>query len=88
MADNTSATIKINLPAGILANARQEAERIGISVQDFIRMLMATYFSRAESIQAVSRDRVLWERGKKEVAGGKFVAVEDAQELERLLLRW
>ena len=48
-----SATIKINLSSGILQNAQAEAERIGITVQDFIRMLMGTYFSNANSIQAI-----------------------------------
>ena len=67
----SSTTVKVNVPAGILAHAELEASRIGISLQDFIRMLMATYFAQARAIQAVSRvsygSQEWWEQGEKVV---------------------
>lgn len=80
-----SATIKINVPAGILHNAQSEAKRIGISLQDFIRMLMATYFANAASIRTISRDQALWERAQEEVKSGQYTAVKSKKELHAYL---
>jgi hypothetical protein len=63
----TSSTIKINVSSGILGHAEAEARRIGISLQDFIRMLMATYFANAQSVRAVSRDSALYDQAQKEI---------------------
>lgn len=81
----SSATIKVNLPVGILGNAQEEARRIGISLQDFIRMLMATYFARSESVRSISRDRVLLEKAKREISAGKYTQVANAAELKEYL---
>ncbi|KKU87856.1 MAG: hypothetical protein UY16_C0017G0014 [Candidatus Gottesmanbacteria bacterium GW2011_GWA2_47_9] len=83
----SSATIKVNLPAGILGNAKEEARRIGISVQDFIRMLMATYFANAGSVRALTRDQELYNRAQKEIREGKFTTVNNKAELEVYLNR-
>lgn len=80
-----SSTIKINVPAGILHNAQSEAQRIGISLQDFIRMLMATYFANAASIRTISRDQALWERAQEEVKSGQYTAVKNKKELHAYL---
>ncbi len=71
MNKTTSSTIKINLPQGILHKSSAEAERTGISVQDFIRMLLATYFSRPETIACITRGKVLLHNAKEEIAAGK-----------------
>lgn len=83
----TSSTIKINLPEGILENSTQEAKRIGISVQDFIRMLLATYFSRSEAIATISRDKILLQNAKKEISQGQYKEFSNQQELEEYLLK-
>lgn len=80
-----SSTIKINVPAGILRNAQSEAQRIGISLQDFIRMLMATYFANAASIRTIARDQALWERAQEEVKSGQYTAVRSKKELRAYL---
>lgn len=85
----SSATVKVNLPSGILAHAEGEADRIGISLQDFIRMLLATYFAQARAIQAVSRvsygSQAWWESGEARVDAEiqnkqytKFATMDDA----------
>ncbi len=81
----TSSTIKINVPAGILRNAQSEAQRIGISLQDFIRMLMATYFAHAASIRTIPRDQALWERAREEIKSGQYTAVKSKKELHAYL---
>lgn len=84
--DIASSTIKVNLPKGLLKNGMQEAGRIGISLQDFIRLLLATYFSRSESIKAISRDKMLLESAEKEIAEGKYTSVKNSKELREYLL--
>lgn len=81
----TSSTIKINVSSGILRNAQSEARRIGISLQDFIRMLMATYFANAASIRTISRDQALWERAGEEIKSGQYIAVKSKKELHAYL---
>lgn len=81
----SSSTIKVNLPKGILENSTQEAQRIGISLQDFIRMLLATYFARSESIRSISRDKMLLKRAEKEIANGEYTDVTNTQDLKRYL---
>ncbi|HLD24872.1 MAG TPA: hypothetical protein VJB96_03040 [Patescibacteria group bacterium] len=87
----SSATVKVNLPSGILAHAEGEAARIGISLQDFIRMLMATYFAQARAIQAVSRvsygSHAWWATGEAQVDAEiqnkqytEFATMDDAVE--------
>lgn len=80
-----SSTIKINVPAGILRNAQSEAHRIGISVQDFIRMLMATYFANSSSIRTISHDQTLWDRAQEEIKIGQFTSVKGKKELNAYL---
>ena len=77
----TSSTIKLNLSPGILANAKVESERIGISLQDFIRMLMATYFAKSSSIQAINRDETLYNRATQEINLGQFKTVKNRSDL-------
>lgn len=86
MDTTNSSTIKVNLPQGILNNSKQEADRIGISVQDFIRMLLGTYFSRSESITSISRDKVLLDSAKKDIANGAYTTVHTQKELTDHLL--
>lgn len=81
MSTQTSSTIKLNLPAGILNNAQGEAERIGISVQDFIRMLMSTYFANPLSIRSISREPMLIERAEKEIEKGEYTEISSLKEL-------
>lgn len=76
-----SSTVKINVPAGILHNAQSEARRIGISLQDFIRMLMATYFANASSIRTISRDQALWNRAQEEIKTGQYTPVKSKKDL-------
>ena len=78
----SSATIKINLPPGILKNASEESKRIGISLQDFIRMLMATYFARGSSIRALSRDQGRYDQAMKEIQLGEFTTIRSESELD------
>ena len=81
----SSATVKVNLPIGILRNAKSEATRIGISVQDFIRMLMATYFARSGSIRAITPDEVLLDRAEKEIAQGEYTRITSPKKLREYL---
>ena len=78
-------TVKLNLSPGILKNAKEESDRIGISLQDFIRMLMATYFANANSIRAVSYDQALFNRAKQEINQGKYTKVSNQEELTKYL---
>ena len=82
---STSSTIKINVSAGILRNAQHEARRIGISLQDFIRMLMATYFANATSVRAITRDQRLWEKTQEEINSGQYTTVKNKTELHDYL---
>lgn len=80
-----SSTIKINVPAGIFQNAQGEAKRIGISLQDFIRMLMATYFANARSMGAITRDQARWENAQDEIKNGQYTTVKSKKELHAYL---
>ncbi|MCJ7826324.1 hypothetical protein MUP56_01765, partial [Patescibacteria group bacterium] len=77
----SSSTIKLNISSGILRNAQGEADRIGISLQDFIRMLMATYFAHAGSVRAISHDQMLLERAGQEIRGGEYTKIQSKKEL-------
>lgn len=81
----SSTTIKLNVSAGILANAEAEARRIGISLQDFIRMLMATYFANTQSVRAVSRDQALYDQAQNEIKRGSYTPVKNQKELKSYL---
>lgn len=81
----SSSTIKLNLPSGILQNAVEESGRIGISLQDFIRMLMATYFANSNSVRAVSRDRALFDQAQEEIRRGEYTKVGTKKELDAYL---
>lgn len=81
----SSSTIKLNVSSGILANAEAEARRIGISLQDFIRMLMATYFANTQSVRAVSRDQALYNQAQTEIQSGSFTPVKNKKELNKYL---
>ena len=80
-----SSTVKINVPAGILHNAQTEARRIGISLQDFIRMLMATYFANSGSIRMISRSQAVWDRAQEEIKSGQYTTVKNKTELHDYL---
>ena len=77
----SATTVKINVPIGMLQNARMESQRIGISVQDFIRMLLATYFAHAPSIKAIVSDDERYQQALKEISSGKFSTVKSHKEL-------
>lgn len=79
------ATVKVNLPPGILRNAQTEAARIGISLQDFIRMLMATYFANARAIRLMPRDQALFDRAQREIREGAYTEVGSTQALNEYL---
>ena len=81
----SSSTVKLNLPTGILYNAKKESLRIGISLQDFIRMLMATYFANAGSVRALSRDQTLYNRAQQEIHDRKFITIETDTQLRDYL---
>ena len=78
----SSSTIKLNLPAGILRNAQNEAKRIGISLQDFIRMLMANYFAGFGPVKTVSRDQALYERALGEINRGEYTKISSKKEFD------
>lgn len=80
-----SSTIKINVPAGILHNAQSEARRIGISLQDFIRMLMAIYFAHNPSVRAISRDQALWDQAQQEIKAGQYTTIKNKKALTAYL---
>ncbi len=82
---SSSSTIKLNVSSGILTNAEAEARRIGISLQDFIRMLMATYFANTQSVRAVSRDQALYDQAQDEITSGSFTRVKNKRELNGYL---
>ncbi len=85
MQPSTSSTIKLNVSSGILANAEAEARRIGISLQDFIRMLMATYFANTQSVRVVSRDQSLYDQAQQEIKAGSYTRVASQKELDGYL---
>jgi len=77
----SATTVKVNVPTGMLQNARMESQRIGISVQDFIRMLLATYFAHAPSIKAITSDDERYQRALEDISSGKFSMVKSQKEL-------
>ena len=81
----SSSTIKINLPTGIFSHAKGESDRIGISVQDFIRMLMATYFANASSVRAVSHDQTFFANAQKEIQKGEYTRATNKKALDAYL---
>ena len=81
----SSTTLKINLPNGILANARAESIRIGVSVQDFVRTLLTTYFAHAPSIRAVSKGQVLYQDALSDLKNNHYQTVKKATELKTYL---
>lgn len=80
-----SSTIKLNIPSGILQHAKNESTRIGISLQDFIRMLMATYFANGGSIRALSHDFAFFNQAQKEIQEGKFTTTASPKEINEHL---
>ncbi len=70
-------TIKLSLSPGILQNATQEADKIGISLQDFIRMLMGSYFA--------SKSSSLFAKANKEIAAGEYTIIDNSKELNKYL---
>ncbi len=85
--NTASSTIKINLSVGLKDNILSEANRIGISIQDFIRMLLSTYFAKTESINSISQDKILLNQAKKEIKAKKYVSINSSKELEDHLLK-
>lgn len=82
---STPSTIKINLSSGIMQNAKAESERIGISLQDFIRMLMATYFANAGAIRAISHNQALFNQAQQEIQKGEYKSITNQTELKTYL---
>lgn len=82
MSTQSSSTIKLNLPSGILTNAKGEATRIGISVQDFIRMLMSTYFANPTSIRSISREQALINRAELEISRGEYTEITSKKQFD------
>jgi antitoxin component of RelBE/YafQ-DinJ toxin-antitoxin module len=78
----SSATIKLNIPAGILRHAKNESARIGISLQDFIRMLMATYFANGRAVRSLSHDQAYFDQAQREIREGKFTTINSDSELD------
>ena len=72
MNKSSSPTIKVNLREVLLYNSIHKGHRIGISVQDFMRLLLTTYFSRSEAIVSLSREKLLLETAHQEVAEGNY----------------
>ena len=84
--NTSSSTIKINLSSGLKKNASFEASRIGISIQDFIRVLLSTYFAKSEAINAISQDKSLLKNAKQEIEAGRYTKINASRELEKYLL--
>lgn len=82
----SSAQIKISIPEGIYQNSEAEAQRIGISVQDFIRMLLATYFARSEKIAHLVSETKLLSNAQKEVQSGQVSEFDTTEALTKRLL--
>lgn len=82
MSTQTSSTIKLNLPTGILTNAQGEAKRIGISIQDFIRMLMSTYFANPTSIRSISREQALIDRAELDIKNGNYTEITSKKQFD------
>jgi len=80
-----STTIKINLASGILENARLEANRIGISLQDFIRMLLGSYFAKTKDMAVINQDIVLLENAHQDIKAKKYKKIKDSKELSNYL---
>lgn len=77
----SATTVKVNVPNSMLQNARMESQRIGISVQDFIRMLLATYFAHAPSLKAISPDEEKYQRALHDISVGNISTVRSQSEL-------
>ena len=82
---SSSSTIKLNLPSGIFRNAKQEADRIGISLQDFIRMLMGSYFANSYGVNSASKNSTLLSEAKKEIAESEYTVINNTQDLDKYL---
>jgi hypothetical protein len=85
--NTTSSTIKINLSSGLKKNASFEANRIGISVQDFIRMLLSTYFAKSDAIMAISQDNNLLKNAKQEIKSNNYSIINSSKQLNKHLLK-
>ena len=81
----TSTTVKLNVSAGMLQNAQSEASRIGISVQDFIRMLLATYFAHGPSIHALTPDDQKYQQALHDIQAGRYTVIKDRKQLAKHL---
>lgn len=76
----SSATIKVNLQQGILKNANAEAKRIGISLQDFIRMLLGSYFA-APVMKKDQYYQKLLDQAHADIQAGRYTTVRTQKEL-------
>lgn len=85
MSTQTSSTIKLNLPSGILNNAQGEAKRIGISIQDFIRMLLANHFANIAPTRSISRDQAIYDQAMDDIQNGRYTDVSTPEELKKYL---
>ncbi len=82
----TTTTLKVSLADGLLHNSQTEATRIGISVQDFIRLLLASYFAQSESLTAIKRDKALIERAQQELATRQYTEFKSSAKFQEHLL--
>lgn len=85
MSTRTSSTIKLNLPSGILNNAQGEAKRIGISIQDFIRMLIANHFANNAPVRPSSREQMLYNQAMDDIRNGRYTSITTKKQLQEHL---
>jgi hypothetical protein len=85
MGTQTSTTIKVNLQPAMIKNADAEAKRIGLSLQDFIRMLLGSYFSRSAGGYIAQEDRNILENARQEIREGKYTTIKTSKELGKYL---
>jgi hypothetical protein len=84
MSTSTSSTIKVNLHAGLVKNAQREASRIGISLQDFIRMLLGNYFAKPVFEKEEYYQKLL-DQAHADIQAGRYTTVRTAKELNKHL---
>lgn len=80
----SSTTIKLNLHQTMVKNASTEAKRIGLSLQDFIRMLLGNYFATPVMEKAEYYQK-LFDVARKEIREGKYTTIKNSSELKKHL---
>lgn len=85
MAVRTFTTVKINLSTDLKTLVEKEASRIGFSLQDFVRMMLGTYFSRIEALGKPTYEERLYQEALEDVAAGRYTTVKNKKELKKYL---